>query len=62
MQTFRKILNICFTLIVATCIIFGFIIEFIPRIGVEWYHLTHYWYVWVIMLISAVGFYLTAKK
>jgi hypothetical protein len=58
----KTILNRFFMFIASATIIFGLAIEFMPNLGVEWHQLTHYWYVWMIMLISVVGFYYTRKK
>lgn len=59
-----------FIILGAAAFIFGFVTNFLPiegskdmsRMGVEWYQFTHYWYVWVTMIISVAGFYMTAKK
>jgi len=66
----KKILNWFFIVLGVSAFIFGFITNFLPiegskdmsRMGIEWYQFTHYWYIWVTMLVSLGGYYLTAKK
>ena len=66
----KSILRICFILIAAVVFIIGFVTNFLPiegskdmsRMGVEWYQLTHYWYLWVTGCACMIGYYLTVRK
>ena len=66
----RTILCWLFGALAASMFIVGFATHFIPihgskdmsRFQVEWYQLTHYWYIWLSMMVGVVGFHFTAKK
>ena len=63
MKLLKQIGLVVSVILIVVGFVGGVIINFIPiesskdisRFGVEWYQFTHYWYLWVIILIGAIG-------
>ena len=63
MKLLKKILLVICWVVLVCSFLFGVVTEFVPingsrdmsRFQVQWYQFSHYWYVWLSLVISGIG-------